>query len=287
MSTKKEFFLRKGLKNVFVAKVIKDDLDEYITGPTFHLMPAGEMTRTVSSDMVNTWFDDTVFEAVGSEGATAIGLTGASLRAPKIAELLGKEVDSVTGAVIDDGEYHETYWAYGGEAEGKDGSSEKFWFGKGTFTPPEEADSTKDDTTNTNLMTLNYNAIPTKHIFNNGKKMKKIVISSTDSKVKEGQDWFSQVVTWDNLADVAERVTEITGITLSQSTATIVAGETKTITATLAPAEATGTIAWYTSNAAVATVEDGVITAQAEGTATITAVCGGLAATCVVTVTAE
>ena len=287
MSTKKEFFLRKGLKNVFVAKVIKDDLDEYITGPTFHLMPAGEMTRTVSSDMANTWFDDTVFEAVGSEGTTAIGLTGASLRSPKIAELLGKEVDSVTGAVIDDGEYHETYWAYGGEAEGKDGSSEKFWFGKGTFTPPEQADSTKDDTTNTNQMTLNFNAIPTKHIFNNGKKMKKIVISSTDSKVKEGQDWFAQVVTWDNLADVAERVTEITGITLSQSTATIVAGETKTLTATLAPAEATGTIAWYTSNAAVATVADGVITAQAEGTATITAVCGGLAATCVVTVTAE
>lgn len=65
------------------------------------------------------------------------------------------------------------------------------------------------------------------------------------------------------------------------------AGETKTLTATLAPAEATGTIAWYTSNAAVATVADGVITAQTEGTATITAVCGGLAATCAVTVTAE
>lgn len=287
MSTKKEFFLRKGLKNVFVAKVIKDDLDDYITGPTFHLMPAGEMTRTVSSDTQNTWLDDTIFEAVGSEGATAIGLTGASLRAPKIAELLGKEVDAVTGAVIDDGEYHETYWAYGGEAEGKDGSSEYFWFGKGTFSPPEEADSTKDDTTSTNLMTLNFNAIPTQHIFNNGKKMKKVVISTYTSKIKEGQDWFSQVVTWDNLADVAEMVTEITGITISQSTATIVAGETQTITATLAPAGATGTIAWYTSNAAVATVADGVITAQAEGTATITAVCGGLAATCVVTVTAE
>lgn len=287
MSTKKEFFLRKGLKNVFVAKVIKDDLDGYITGPTFHLMPAGEMTRTVSSDMQNTWLDDTVFEAVGSEGATAIGLTGASLRAPKIAELLGKEVDSVTGAVVDDGEYHETYWAYGGEAEGKDGSSEYFWFGKGTFSPPEETDSAKDDTTNTNLMTLNYNAIPTKHIFNNGKKMKKIVISSADSKVKDGQDWFSQVVTWDNLADVAERVTEITGIALSQSTATMVVGETKTLTAALAPAEATGTISWYTSNAAVATVDQGVIMAIAEGTCTITAMCGGLAATCTVTVTAE
>lgn len=287
MSTKKEFFLRKGLKNVFVAKIIKDDLDNYITGPTFHLMPAGEMTRTVSSDMVLVWLDDTVFEAVGSEGATAIGLTGASLRAPKIAELLGKEVDSVTGAVIDDGEYHETYWAYGGESEGKDGSSEKFWFGKGTFTQPEEDDSTKDDTTNTNQMTLNFNAIPTKHIFNNGKKMKKIVISSTDSKVKEGQDWFAQVVTYDNLAVIAEMVTEITGITLSQSTATMVVGETKTLTAALAPAEATGTISWYTSNAAVATVEQGVIMAIAEGTCTITAMCGGLAATCAVTVTAE
>lgn len=287
MSTTNEFFLRKGLKNVFVAKVIKDDLDDYITGPTFHLMPAKEMSRTVSSDTQNTWLDDTIFEAVGSEGATAIAVTGASIRAPKVAELLGKEVDSVTGAVIDDGEYHETYWAYGGEAEGKDGSSEYFWFGKGTFTPPEEADSTKDDTTNTNLMTLNFNAIPTKHIFNNGKKMKKIVISSADSKVKEGQDWFSQVVTWDNLADVAEKVTEITGITLSQSTATMAVGGAKTLTAALAPAEATGTISWYTSNAAVATVDQGVIMAIAEGTCTITAMCGGLAATCVVTVTAE
>lgn len=287
MSTKKEFFLRKGLKNVFVAKVIKDDLNDYITGPTFHLMPAKEMSRTVSSDTQNTWLDDTIFEAVGSEGATAIGVTGASIRAPKIAELLGKEVDSVTGAVIDDGEYHETYWAYGGEAEGKDGSSEYFWFGKGTFSPPEETDETKDDTPNTNLMTLNFNAIPTQHIFSNGKKMKKVVISTFTSKIKEGQKWTAQVVTPDNLADIAEMLTEITGITLSQSTATIVAGETKTLTATLAPAEATGTIAWYTSNAAVATVEDGVITAQAEGTATITAVCGGLAATCAVTVTAE
>lgn len=287
MSTTKEFFLRKGLKNVFVAKVIKDDLDDYITGPTFHLMPAKEMSRTVSSDTQNTWLDDTIFEAVGSEGATAIAVTGASIRAPKVAELLGKEVDSVTGAVIDDGEYHETYWAYGGEAEGKDGSSEYFWFGKGTFSPPEEADETKDDTTNTNLMTLNFNAIPTKHIFNNGKKMKKVVISTFTSKIKEGQDWTAQVVTPDNLADIAEKLTEITGITLSQSTATIAAGETKTLTATLAPAEATGSIAWYTSNAAVATVANGVITAQAEGTATITAVCGGLAATCAVTVTAE
>ena len=46
-----------------------------------------------------------------------------------------------------------------------------------------------------------------------------------------------------------------------------------------------GTIAWTTSNEAVATVENGVVTAHSVGSATITATVGGASATCVVTVT--
>lgn len=81
-------------------------------------------------------------------------------------------------------------------------------------------------------------------------------------------------------------VVTVTGITLDQTTATLTEGETLALTATVAPDDATDkTVVWSTSNAEVATVdENGVVTAVAEGTATITATASGKEATCVVTV---
>ena len=78
----------------------------------------------------------------------------------------------------------------------------------------------------------------------------------------------------------------VSGVTLDQTTATLTEGETLTLTATVAPATALNkTVVWSTSDAEVATVdENGVVTAVAEGTATITATASGKEATCVVTV---
>ena len=280
-----EFKLRRGLKNVFVAEVTADDAENYTAGTPFHLMPAGEMTRTVSSDSTNVWFDDVIFAVSGTEGATEISLTGASLRAPAVAALLGKTIDSTTGAVIDNGKYVEKYWAFGGEAEGLDGTSEFFWFLKGTFTAPEEADKTIDDSTDTNTMTLNFNAIKTAHKWDN-EGVKRIVADTYHSKLKTSQDWTAQVVTPTNLSTIVEKLIPITSITLSDSTATIAEEGTKQLTATLAPTGATGSISWYTSNAAVATVSAaGLVTGVAAGTAVITAVCENFSAVCTVTVT--
>jgi hypothetical protein len=81
----------------------------------------------------------------------------------------------------------------------------------------------------------------------------------------------------------------VTGITLDKTEASmIVGGETLTLTATVAPDDATDkTVTWTTSDASVATVADGVVTAVAAGTATITATSNDDAtktATCTVTV---
>ena len=84
---------------------------------------------------------------------------------------------------------------------------------------------------------------------------------------------------------VSKKVIAVSGIALSQTTATLTEGETVTLTATVTPADATDkTVTWTTSDAAVATVENGVVTAVSEGTATITAKAGDKTATCVVTV---
>ncbi|MBR1564234.1 MAG: Ig domain-containing protein [Paludibacteraceae bacterium] len=88
---------------------------------------------------------------------------------------------------------------------------------------------------------------------------------------------------------------DVTGVTLSQSEAAMtVGGETLTLTATVAPDDATDkTVTWTSSDPTVATVANGVVTAVAAGTATITATATNgtddttddKTATCTITVT--
>jgi len=80
----------------------------------------------------------------------------------------------------------------------------------------------------------------------------------------------------------------VTGITLNTQSVTLVTGRACTLTAIAAPADATDTaVTWTSSDAAVASVASGVVTALAAGTATVTAATedGGFIASCVVTVT--
>lgn len=79
-----------------------------------------------------------------------------------------------------------------------------------------------------------------------------------------------------------------TGITLDQTSGTLTEGDTVTLTATVSPDNATyKTVTWETSNSAVATVADGVVTAVRAGTATITAkTADGFTATYTLTVEA-
>ena len=86
---------------------------------------------------------------------------------------------------------------------------------------------------------------------------------------------------------VAKMVIPVTSVTLDNASAGLKEGETVTLTATVAPDNATDkTVTWSSSNTAVATVVDGVVTAVKAGTATITAACGNFSATCEVTVEA-
>lgn len=80
----------------------------------------------------------------------------------------------------------------------------------------------------------------------------------------------------------------VTDVTLDQATASVEVGKTVTLVATVAPENATNkNITWATSNADVATVADGVVTAVATGEAiiTVTTEDGAKTAQCVITVT--
>ena len=87
---------------------------------------------------------------------------------------------------------------------------------------------------------------------------------------------------------VSETSVAVTGVTLNKATLSLIAGASETLTATVAPADATNKkVTWKSSDAAVATVDtNGKVTAVKAGEATITVTTedGGKTATCKVTV---
>ncbi len=79
--------------------------------------------------------------------------------------------------------------------------------------------------------------------------------------------------------------TPVVSVTLDRSSISLEEAQTTTLIATISPNDADEkTVVWTTSNASVATVAGGVVTAVAEGNATITAKVGGKSATCAVSV---
>ena len=83
---------------------------------------------------------------------------------------------------------------------------------------------------------------------------------------------------------------KVTGVSLNKTTTTIETGKTESLTATVAPSNATDKgVTWASSATAVATVDgSGKVTAVKAGTAdiTVTTKDGSKTATCVLTVTA-
>lgn len=78
--------------------------------------------------------------------------------------------------------------------------------------------------------------------------------------------------------------TPVESIQLSRPEASLTAGQTLTLAAATAPAQ-DAAVTWQTSAPAVATVENGVVTAHGAGAAVITAAADGCTAECVLTVT--
>jgi len=75
-----------------------------------------------------------------------------------------------------------------------------------------------------------------------------------------------------------------TSITLNKTSLTFEELNTQTLTATVSPSNASGSVVWTSSNTSVATVSNGVVTPLKDGSCTITASIDSVSATCSITI---
>lgn len=87
-----------------------------------------------------------------------------------------------------------------------------------------------------------------------------------------------------NIQEMEAPVVPVTSVSVAPAELNLTVGGTGTLTANVSPEGATDTVTWSSSDPAVATVENGVVTAVGVGEAIITATAGDASATCKVTV---
>lgn len=199
------FTLSRGLKNIKFAEVTKDDSSAYTVGETKQLIPAGNLSISVESSTNDTYFDNAMFYRAGQEGNSTVTIDGAMLRPDLVAEITGKTVDATTGVVLDDGKYHEKYFAVGGEIGLVDGTKLNVWFLKGTFSYPQEQAKTEDASTDTNGMSLTFNAVRTIFEFVGKGSCKRVIMDTGVSEMNESKDFFEQVVTPANVGTLVKK----------------------------------------------------------------------------------
>lgn len=206
----KKFGLLKGLSEIYICE-IKDTAEAYTpVGEPQQLIPAGEMTISKSLEKAQTYYDNAMWAEIGMEAPSEMSLIGAAVRAAFLAWIEGKTVDSATGAILDDGDWHEKYFAISGKKDYTDGTSEYFWFLKTSFGGAEEAAKTKDNSTDSSGSTLPFTAYSTIHKFEkSGAHMKVVRIDTATTKLTADANWVAQVVTPDNLAEICEKVTTV------------------------------------------------------------------------------
>ena len=296
VDTSQQIFEFRGVDKFYFAEVTKDDSTGYETATPVHI-PVQEIGKSTDSSSEAHYYDNKAMIVVNSESADTITLTIAPPALDKLAQLIGKSFDPTTGMLVDSPRQNK-YYAIMYRTKGTDGGYRYVSRLKGQFNIPEETYQTENDGTDTNNTQITFTGIYTEHEFTKGvydgtswspAGVKGIVVDARYG-LADVSTFFDAIQTPDSIEVNPEpTVVDVTGVTLSDSTATITAGQTKTLTATVAPDNATDkTVSWSSSDEAVATVEDGVVTAVAAGTATITVTTtdGGFTATCAVTVEA-
>ena len=192
----------RGVDGLVAAEVLTDDNEVssgYTTDEVFEVAGVAEISKTTETDSSTSYYNNVAAIVINSEGSDEITITASIPDLATYAKLLGKTIDTTTGAMID-GEATPKYFALGYRFKKTDGTYRYVWRLKGRFAIPDETSHTEDDSTDTNNMELVYTGISTTHSFTKGgKPAKAVVVDDTPDSKCDISTFFDEVTDPDKL----------------------------------------------------------------------------------------
>lgn len=272
-----QIFEFRGVDKFYYAELIEDSENSYRCGTPKHI-PVQQVGKSVDSNSEAHYYDNKAMIVINSESADTISLVVAPPDLAALSEITGKSFDATTGMMVDSPKQNK-YFAIMYRTKGTDGYYRYVSRLKGQFGVPEETVVTEDDGTETNNTTLTFTGIYTEHEFTKGiyrnnewepAGAKGIVVDERYGAAADLANFFDSVQTPDTIQAASD--IPVTGVGLAPSAATLTVGGTLTLEATVTPSDAADkSVAFASSDDTVAEVdENGVVTAKAVGTATIT-----------------
>lgn len=278
----KDDALFRGTDNVWFSKIIADTAESYTFDTPVCITTSGQIQKTVNTSVEVKYFSNVGSVVTMSNGGDDVTIDTPVLDLDTIALLSGQGYDPTTKALIT-GNNTEVHGALIYREQLTDDS----WryvvkYNVVLSELPEEISQTRSDGVNTNGQQLKFKCNKTVHEFHNYGHVDGIELDERDDTC-DFSTFFDTVYTPDTIGSIAKST--VTALSLSASTSAITVGDSATITATVTPTGAP--VRWTSSNPGVASVVDGVITANAVGVAIITATAGSYSAQCTVTVSTE
>ena len=205
-NTNQEVFEFRGVDNLYIAEVTKDDETEYTCETPIYLSPVAEVGKTSEVSSETHYYDNKSMIVVNSESSDTISITMAPPILEKLAKITCKSFDSTTGMLVDS-QRQNKYFALMYRTKGTDGKYRYVSRLKGTFGFPEETNQTEDDGTETTNTSVEFTGIYTTHEFTKGvyngasweKGSAKGVVVDTRYGLADVSDFFSKVQTPDTV----------------------------------------------------------------------------------------
>jgi len=194
----------RGVEGLVAAEVTVDDNETgeghgYVTGSVFAIAGVAEISRTTDSSDEAHYYDNIPAVIVSNTASDTVTITASAIPFDVLAEITGQNYDATTGALIE-GPRDFKYFALGYKTKKTNGDEVYVWRYKGTFSIPDQTNSTENDGTDANGQEIVFTGISTTHKFTKTGKGAKALNVDLGKDLANVSTFFDEVTTPDTLA---------------------------------------------------------------------------------------
>ena len=193
----------RGVEGLVAAEVTVDDNETgeghgYVTGSVFAIAGVAEISRTTDSSNEAHYYDNIPAVIVSNTASDTVTISASAIPFDVLAEITGQNYDSTTGSLIE-GPRDFKYFALGYKTKKTNGDEVYVWRYKGTFSIPDQTNSTENDGTDANGQEIVYTGISTTHQFTKTGKGAKALNVDLGKNLANVSTFFDVVTTPDTL----------------------------------------------------------------------------------------